>query len=110
MKKQISLLAVIIFSIALFSGAVSADPGKGEKILNKIFMRAGGCDVPAPRVAMAHSLADWKSIYESGNMETEIQKLCPHMQPISKISNSKYAQDVFEFLEHYANDSGAIPA
>ncbi len=110
MKKQIYFFVMVMFSIVLLNSTVSADPGKGEKILNKIFMRAGGCDVLAPRVALAHSSAEWKVIYESGKMEAEIQKLCPHMQPISKISNSKYAKDVFEYLEHYANDSGAIPA
>ena len=46
----------------------------------------------------------------SGNMEEEIQKLCPHMKPMAKIEKPKYAQDVFEYVEHYANDSGAIPA
>ena len=110
MKKQLRLLLAVVFGVALLGVTVSADPGKGEKILNKMFMRAGGCDVPAPRVALAHSLAEWKAIYASGKMEEEIQKLCPHMKPMAKIEKPKYAQDVFEYMEHYANDSGAIPA
>ncbi len=110
MKKLTRLILAFAFGFALFSTTLSADPSKGEKILNKLIMRAGGCSLPTPRIAMAHSLKEWKAIYEAGKMEEEIQKLCPKMGKFTPPTNKKYVQDIYEYLEHYSNDSGAIPA
>ena len=110
MKKIIRLAILLLVGLGILSISTSADPSKGEKILNRVLQRAGGCSIPTPRVALAHSLVEWKMIYKSGQLEAEIQKLCPKMGTLTKIESKKYAQDVFEYMEHYANDSGAIPA
>ncbi|WP_456456470.1 hypothetical protein [Nitratifractor sp.] len=110
MKQLSRLLLAVAFGLALFSASGSADPSKGEKILNKLIMRAGGCQITSARIAMAHSLKEWAKLYKEGKMEAEIQKLCPKMGKLPPIPNKKYAQDVYEYLEHYSNDSGAIPA
>ena len=106
--KKLIILTLLGLSITNVASYANAD--KGGKILNKILHKAGGCSLPASRIAMAHSMEEWKKIYESGQLEAEIQKLCPKMGKLSKIENKKYAKDVFDFLEHYSNDSGAIPA
>ena len=110
MKNVTRFLLAVALGLALFSVAGSADPSKGGKIVNKLLMRNGGCAIPSTRVAMAHSMAEWKKIYEAGKMEEEIQKLCQKKEPLPKIANKKYAKDVFDFFETYANDSGGIPA
>jgi len=110
MRNLFKAALLVTLGMLIFSSYGSADPSKGEKILNKVIMRAGGCQTPTARIAMAHSLAEWQAIYKAGKLEEEIQKLCPKMGALPKITNKKYAQDVFEYLEHYANDSGAIPA
>ncbi len=110
MQKTIRMILLGLLGAGILSVTSLADPSKGEKILNRELHKAGGCSIPAARVAMAHSLAEWKRIYEAGKLEAEIQKLCPKMGRLSKIENKKYAHDVFEYMEHYANDSGAIPA
>jgi len=109
-KNMFRLILAIAVGFMLFNISASADPVKGEKIINRLIMRAGGCSIPAPRIALAHSLKEWEAIYKAGKLEEEIQKLCPKMGKLQKIENKKYAQDVFDYLEHYANDSGAIPA
>jgi len=110
MKKLKKLIILAILGLSIISVASYANADKGGKILNKVLHKAGGCSIPATRIAMAHSMEEWKKFYESGQMEAEIQKLCPKMGQLPKIENKKYANDVFSFLEHYSNDSGAIPA
>jgi len=85
----------------------SADPIKGEKILNRAVH--DDCALPVARVAMMHSVSEWQAIEVSGQMEAEVAKICKHKVPLKPFS-VKYSKHVAEFLEHYANDSGAVPA
>ncbi len=101
------LLISALFAIGLFSAVATADPSKGEKILTRVIH--SGCPMPASRLAMAHSQKEWEEIYKAGKMAEEIKKMCPKLGEIKPLSK-KYAQDVYEYLEHYSNDSGAIPA
>jgi len=106
-SKLIKMLFSALFALGLFSAFASADPSKGEKILTRVIHT--GCDIPASQLAMMHTQEEWDAIYKAGKMEEEIKKLCPKLGQIQPLSK-KYAQDVYEYLEHYANDSGAIPA
>jgi len=103
----VKVLFSALFALGLFSAIASADPSKGEKILTRAIHN--GCEIPASRLAMMHSQEEWDAIYKAGKMEEEIKKLCPKLGQLQPL-NKKYAQDVYEYLEHYANDSGAIPA
>ncbi len=107
--KRTLIRAALVLSLGIGIAATwaSADPLKGEKVVNNALH--GDCAMPTPRVAMQHSQKEWDAIFKSGQMEAEIAKLCQHKTPI-KPFNTKYAKNVFEFLEHYANDSGAVPA
>jgi hypothetical protein len=107
MKQIMMRLFAVVVVVGLWSAAVSADPIKGQKIIDRAIHDE--CALPSPRLAMMHSLAEWEAIYNSGQMEAEVAKLCQRKTPI-KPFNKKYAQYVFEYLQHYANDSGAIPA
>jgi len=97
----------LVLGLGLVATFASADPIKGEKILNRAIH--DDCAIPAPRVAMMHSMKEWEALVASGQMEAEIAKLCNHKAPI-KPFKGKYSKYVAEYLEHYANDSGAVPA
>jgi len=107
--KQMIIRAVpaLILGLGLAASFASADPIKGEKILNRAIH--DDCVLTAPKLASQHTLAEWEALFKAGKMEDEVQKLCKREKPI-KPFNPKYAQHVFEYMEHYANDSGAIPA
>ena len=108
--RKTAIGTALILALGLLSGTVSADPIKGEKLL--IRATHGNCALPAPRIAMAHSQAEWKVIYENGQMEAEVAKLCNSKKEIKPFSQpyQKYSKFIFEYMEHYSNDSGAIPA
>jgi hypothetical protein len=108
MKKSfLSLLLFTLAGMAVFSSLSSADPIKGQKVFERAIHTH--CDLPATTIAVSHSIAEWKQIIASGQLDAEVAKLCKSKTPI-KPFKAKYAKDVTEFLEHYANDSGAIPA
>ena len=108
MKINLNKLAVItLLTAGFFTVTAPADVIKGNKILTKAIHK--GCPMPATNIAMMHSQAEWKAIFESGKFGEEIKKLCPKIGELPKF-NEKYAKHVFDFVEHYSNDSGAIPA
>jgi len=104
-----TVLAVLVGLgvIASIASAEKAFPIKGEKVLIRAIH--DDCKLPAPRVAMQHSIAEWEAIAQSGQMEAEVTKLCGRKSAV-KTFQPKYSKYVADYLEHYANDSGAIPA
>jgi len=101
------ITAVFLIGLGIATTSISADPIKGEKILNRAIH--DDCAIPAPRVALMHSIAEWDALIAAGKMESEVAKLCNRKTAI-KPFRPKYSKYVAEYLEHYANDSGAIPA
>ncbi len=95
---------------SFIASSVSADPIKGQRLLTRAIH--DDCIFPASRLAMMHSQAEWDAIYKSGNMEKEVAKLCKRKTPLKPFDTrySKYADYIHEFMNHYANDSGAVPA
>jgi hypothetical protein len=106
-KHLLRLLAGLVFGMMLLSMTTSADPSKGGKILERVIH--SGCPIPASRLAMSHSVEEWDAIVKAGKLDEELKKLCPKLGQIKPL-NKKYTQHVLEYLENYANDSGAIPA
>ena len=109
MKKiTIAIMSLLVFSLAC--SVVSADPIKGEKLLIKAIH--DDCVLPAPRIAMMHSQEEWDTIYKNGKMEEEVAKLCQRKTALKPFDSRypKYAEYIHEYMDHYANDSGAIPA
>ena len=107
--KRIMIRAALalMIGVGVVATVASADPIKGGKVLDRAIH--DDCAIPATRVAMMHSIAEWDGLVKSGQMEAEVVKLCGRKSAI-KPFRPKYSKYVVEFLEHYANDSGAIPA
>ncbi len=108
--KKITISLILLFAIGVLSSTTSADPIKGEKLLIRAIH--DDCTLPAPRIAMMHSRMEWNAIFKSGKMEEEVTKLCQRKTALKPFDTrySKYAEYIHEYMEHYANDSGAIPA
>jgi hypothetical protein len=108
MKKTfIKATLAVALGLGIAASFASADPIKGGKVLNRAIH--GYCKIPSTTIAMMHSVKEWQDIIAAGKLEEEISKLCKSKHEIDPI-RKKYIQSVAEFLEHYANDSGAIPA
>ena len=108
MKRTIIRAALaLMIGVGVAATVASADPIKGEKVLNRAIH--DDCSLPASRVAMQHSVDEWEAIVKAGQMEAEVTKLCGRKTAIKPFL-PKYSKYVVEYLEHYANDSGAIPA
>ena len=108
MKINLKKIAVAsLLTAGFFTVIASADVIKGNKILTKAIH--SGCQMPSTNLAMMHSQAEWKAIFESGKLGDEIKKACPKLGEFPTLSE-KYTKDVLDFVEHYSNDSGAIPA
>ncbi len=106
-KTLIQALLVIAASAGVIVSLASADPIKGEKIVQRAIH--DDCKYPATTIASKLSVEKWEEIISSGKLEEEISKLCDRKIPL-KPFRPKYVKHVAEFLEHYANNSGAIPA
>ncbi len=109
MKKHTQIFMMVVFGLAVLSSTVYADPGKGEKIFENLLRKSGGCMLPTFRIAMTHTKKEWKEIYQSGQMEAEINKICPKMKPLPIVQNPKYRQDILDYLEYYSSDGGSLP-
>ncbi len=105
---MITIIPLLVYSLTC--SVVSADPIKGEKLLIRAIH--DDCILPAPRIAMMHSQAEWDKIFKNGKMEKEVAKLCHRKTALKPfdLRYSKYAEYIHEYMDHYANDSGAIPA
>jgi hypothetical protein len=106
-KSLIKATFIVALGLGVAFGIATADPIKGGKVLDRAIHKY--CNMPSTSIALMHSVDEWKNIIASGQLEAEITKLCKSKQEIDPI-RKKYMQSVAEFLEHYANDSGAIPA
>jgi len=108
MKQTLVRVALALtLGIGIMITFVSADPIKGGKIIDRAIH--DDCAMPSSRLAMMHTVAEWQSIYAAGQMEAEVTKLCNRKITLKQF-RPKYSKYVAEYLEHYANDSGAIPA
>lgn len=103
MKKVV--LAILIVSVALFSStAVFADGKKGQKIIIKKLK--SDCGFNGGELAKKHTQAEWKEIFEAGNLPSEIKAICPQ----SKDLKESFYPHVYDFLFDYAVDSGKVPS
>lgn len=104
MKKTVIVLFALFLTIGFVSTPVFADAGKGQKIFIK--MMKNPCGYTGGEMAKKHTQAEWKEIYEAGNLNDELLKKCPEAKPLK----DNYLPHVYDFLYNYASDSGNVPA
>ncbi len=102
--KKVLLVAMVVFVAAFSTTAAFADEKKGQKIIIKKLK--ADCGFNGGELAKKHTQAEWKSVYEAGNLPAEIQEICPQSKPLK----DKFYPHVYDFLYNYALDSGNVPS
>ncbi|AXH08616.1 cytochrome C [Malaciobacter halophilus] len=104
LKKLLKATAVCILASSMFSVTVQADALKGQKIIIKKLKKP--CGFTGGVLAKKHTQDEWKSKFESNQLNDEILKICPKAKPL----RDKYLKHVYDFLYNYASDSGNVPS
>ena len=60
------------------------------------------------KFAAQHTQDQWSAINDAGNFKSEIGKICPDAD-LSKIKD-KWLEDLYDFSNEYASDSGNVPS
>lgn len=101
-------ILAIVAGLSFVTVTASADAAKGQKIilkkLKKSCIKAGIENGGV--LAKKHTQAEWKAFQESEKLNDELAVLCPGVKPLKK----KYLSHTFDFLHHYASDSGNVPS
>ena len=93
----------MLLGLIVLSSTVYADPKKGKKIYLKKFKAA--CGMSGIKFTHTHTQSEWTYAFESGTMKEEILKICPK----AKVKD-KWIEDIYDFSNKYASDSGNIPS
>lgn len=101
---KVVLGSLLILSVA--ATAASADARKGQRYYQKFLHHA--CGFKGSEMAIKHTQAEWKSIYESGNLPKELKGYCPKAK--DKAFKEKFMESYYDFLFKYASDSGNVPS
>jgi hypothetical protein len=94
------VVLIICFTLISFQTSSFADSDKGLKLFRKELRKA--CGYSGNVMAKKHTQAEWKGIYEAGNLNNALIKECPKFKPTKEASLA----DIYDFLYEYAVDSG----
>ena len=104
MKKLMTVLTLVAFSMMSTPTIATAGVDKGQKIFKKKFRKY--CRFSGVKFARNHTQDEWEEIYDEGNFQKEAKRICPRLK-VKKIKKSWW-EDVYEFSYKYASD-GVIP-
>ena len=104
LKRILSSLTAIVLGLSLLAINVQADPAKGQKIIIKKLKKS--CGFNGGLLAKKHTQSEWMAVQKSGSLNAEISTFCPTAKPLK----AKYVPHVYDFLYHYASDSGNVPS
>jgi hypothetical protein len=104
MTKFTKLAVAALFAFAVMSTTASANVAKGQKLYSKKLKSA--CGFTGAKFSAKHTQGEWEKIKEDGKMAEEIKNICPK----SKDLKEKYLNDIYDFANEYASDSGNVPS
>ncbi len=81
------------------------DVNRGEIIFQKYIRFT--CHISNYKFAIVHTQDEWEDIAEAGKFKEELFKICPKLKNIYK---DEWSPDLYQFLYHYAIDSGNVPS
>ncbi len=81
------------------------DVGRGEVIFLKYIKPL--CSISNYKFAIVHTQDEWEDIVEAGKFKEEIFKICPKLK---KIYRDEWSADLYQYIYHYAIDSGNVPS
>jgi len=96
-----ALLGLTVLSTTVSAGSIN----KGQKIYSKKIK--GQCeDKTGGDFAAAFTQKVWESAFKAGTFEAQVKIICPNMTKYKE----KWTEDLFEFANEYAGDTGNEPA
>ncbi len=104
-KKIATTLLIALIGMSFATTTLSADAAKGQKVILKKLKKP--CGMNGGQLAVKHTQAEWKAIQEKGELQKELNTLCPKLK---KPLKEKYIIHVYDFLYNYASDSGNVPS
>ncbi|PHS37146.1 MAG: hypothetical protein COB07_11375 [Sulfurovum sp.] len=104
MKRLITVLTLVAFSMMSTPTMATANVKKGQKIFKKKFRKY--CRFSGVKFARNHTQDEWEEIYDDGKFKKEAKRICPRLK-VNKIK-AAWWEDVYEFSYKYASD-GVVP-
>ncbi len=101
-KEEIMKRYTTAFFALCLIGAVSlfADINQGSTIYKSYFRTA--CGFSGNVMAKKHTYSEWQALFDAKELANELQTLCPSAKPLKEND----VAHLYEFLYHYASDSG----
>jgi hypothetical protein len=111
MKKTTSLLALVFITLALFATNASAQASRGKMVYMKKLKNVCKKDglKNGAVFAIKHDRRAWAAIKESGELQQEWTKICPHGTKKIKKMRTKDVKNLYDFVWKYASD-GETPS
>ncbi len=104
MTKFSKLALAALFAFAVMGTTATADVAKGQKLYSKKLK--GACGMTGAKFAGKHTQDEWKEIKDAGKFSDEVKKICPK----AKSYKDKWNDNMFDFANEYASDSGNVPS
>ncbi|MCW8820913.1 MAG: hypothetical protein OQK45_01710 [Sulfurovum sp.] len=105
MKKLMTALALVAFTMASTPTIASASVAKGQKVFKKKLRKY--CGFSGVRFARTHSQDEWEAIYDDGDFIKETKKICPRLD-VKKIKKSWW-EHLYEFTYEYGEGGSHVP-
>jgi len=105
MKRLMTALTLVAFTMVSTPTIASASVGTGQKIFKKKLRKY--CGFSGVRFARMHSQDEWEEIYDDGGFAKETKKLCPRLD-VTKIKKSWW-KPLYEFTYEYGTGGSHVP-
>lgn len=105
MKRLMTALILVAFTMVSTPTVASADVAKGQKIFKKKLRKY--CGFSGVRFARTHSQDEWEEIYDDGEFVNETKKICPKLD-VTKIKKSWWP-NLYEFTYEFGVGGSHVP-
>ena len=105
MKKIMTILALVAFTMVSTPTVSTASLAKGQKIFKKKLRKY--CRFSGVRFAKKHTQDEWEEIWDDGKFRRETKKICPRL-PLRKIKRSWW-KHIYQFTYEYGQGGSHVP-
>jgi len=111
MKKRTSLFLAVMVAGSVFTTSAMADASRGKMVYMKKLKNVCKKDglKNGAVFAIKHDRRTWASLNESGKIQDEWIKICPHAEKKIKKMRAKDMNNLYDFVWKYASD-GETPS
>lgn len=105
MKKIMTILALVAFTMVSTPTVTFASLAKGQKIFKKKLRKY--CRFSGVRFAKKHTQDEWEEIWDDGKFRAETKRICPRL-PLRKIKRSWW-KHIYQFTYEYGKGGSHVP-